>query len=77
MTLARQINSIRKNPSNFTFSEQEIVNTVEPIVRVLRGLHAGGFVHGGIRPDSILIDYMGVLKVYVPGICRTDKGCYY
>ena len=41
------------NPQRFT--EEEILNTIKPVVECLSYIHQQGITHGGISPSSIVV----------------------
>lgn len=58
------------------FREEEIINTIEPILKTLQDLHSLGETHGAVVPENIVIDGDANLKIYYPGIKDCSKLYY-
>ena len=52
------------------------MNTVEPVIIALQSIHAQGLIHGAICPDNIILDELGSLKIYYPGVQEAAKFYY-
>ncbi|MBI4860890.1 MAG: serine/threonine protein kinase [Candidatus Riflebacteria bacterium] len=53
--------------------EPEVFTKLEQIAAGLRSFHAAGLVHRGLRPDRILVDRSGTVKIFDPALPRASR----
>jgi serine/threonine protein kinase len=53
-----------------TFSETETIFYVAEIAKAVASVHALGYIHRDLKPDNILLDWNGHIKLIDLGLCK-------
>jgi len=53
-----------------TFSEQETMFYIAQIATAIASVHALGYIHRDLKPDNILLDWSGHIKLIDLGLCK-------
>jgi serine/threonine protein kinase len=53
-----------------TFTETETIFYVAEISKAIASVHALGYIHRDLKPDNILLDWNGPIKVIDLGLCK-------